>query len=102
VLELCEPALLPELELLEPELLEPELLPFDPLPALLDPEPLEPELDPELEPELPPLEPPPELPSRAMTGVATKPTAATVTMAAAIFFRLNMMMVLQSCVLKQR
>jgi hypothetical protein len=83
-LALLEPELL-EPELLDPELLDPELLPFEPLPELL-------------EPELPPLEPPPELPSRAKTGVATKPTAATVTIAAAIFFRLNMMMVLQSCV----
>jgi hypothetical protein len=82
--ELLDPELL-EPALPEPELLEPELLPFEPLPELL-------------EPELPPLEPPPELPSRAITGVATRPTAATVTIAAAIFFKLNMMMVLQSCV----
>jgi hypothetical protein len=86
-----------ELALLDPELLEPELLPFEPLPELL-----EPELPPELEPELPPLDPPPELPSRAKTGVATRPTAATVTIAAAIFFRLNMMMILQSCGVKRR
>jgi hypothetical protein len=91
-LSLLEPELL-EPELLEPELLEPELLPLEPLPELL-----EPEFPPELEPELPPLEPPPELPSRAKTGVATRPTAATVTIAAEIFFRLNMMMVLQICV----
>jgi hypothetical protein len=75
-----------EPELLEPELLEPELLPLEP--------------PPELDPELPPF-PPPELPSLAITGEATRPTATTVAMAAAIFFRLNMMKVLQKWVDKR-
>jgi hypothetical protein len=105
----------PEPELLEPEreLPEPEPELLEPEPELPEPElPLEPELElelepelepePEPEPELPLLEPPPELPSRAITGVATRPMASTVTIAAVMFFRLNMMRVLQSWVDKRR
>jgi hypothetical protein len=76
--------LLPELPLLElpPELWPPELPLLEPPPEL---PPLPPPLPP---PPLPPLPLPP--PPRAMTGVATKPTATTVATATAIFLRLNM------------